>query len=133
MKPKNHLLFYDGECGICDRMAQFVLNNDKHNRFLFAPLQGETAKRVLPPGYRTLDSLCLIENYGSPGEIFMREGKGGMRIFWLLGGWWKLLGWISFLPSVLYDWAYRYLARNRDRTAPVCKLPDPRRLGRFLP
>jgi predicted DCC family thiol-disulfide oxidoreductase YuxK len=133
MKDKTHLLFYDGECGLCDQMAQFVLDHDKHNRFLFAPLQGETAKEHLPPGYRTLDSLSLIQDYGSPGERFYRESKGGLRIFWLLGGWWKLIGWLSFLPSFTFDWLYRLIARNRNRVLPECPLPDPKRKGRFLP
>lgn len=111
-----HLVFYDGECGLCDHIVQFVLANDKEKIFLFAPLQGETAEfelRDLPREYKNVDSLVLIENYRMPEQKYYVLGKGALRICWLLRGFWALLGWISFLPSPLYDWVYRIVARNR--------------------
>lgn len=42
-----HLVFYDGECGLCDRVVQTLLKVDTHERFVFAPLQGKTAEKLL--------------------------------------------------------------------------------------
>lgn len=133
-----HLIFFDGECGLCDQVVQLVLKIDKQGLFLFAPLQGETAKRELkslPAEYKQLDSLILIENYNTPKQKFYVLGQGAFRICWLLAGKWALLGWISFLPPFLYNWGYRLVARNRHRLfdKDVCQLPDPTARKRFLP
>lgn len=134
----SNLVFYDGSCGLCDHIVQFLLERDQKRLFLFAPLQGKTAAEVLknlPPEYLGEDSLVLVENYQESDERFYVLGKGALRILWLLGGGWMLLGWISFLPSFLYDWAYRLVARNRQRffAKQSCILPSPKGDSRFLP
>jgi predicted DCC family thiol-disulfide oxidoreductase YuxK len=50
-----------------------------------------------------------------PDEKVMIEGKGALRILWLLGGKYAWLGCLSFLPSFLFDPFYRLIARNRYR------------------
>ncbi|KAF3362965.1 hypothetical protein PHSC3_000499 [Chlamydiales bacterium STE3] len=114
MKQK-HLVFYDGECGFCDQTVQFLLKRDTDKRFLFAPLKGETANHYLKQIPSGTDSLVLIENYQTPQEKLFLYGKAALRILWLLGGRWTLLGMLSFLPSFFYDWAYRLVARYRYR------------------
>ena len=133
-----HLVFYDGQCGLCDKVVQFLLKRDRMKIFMFAPLQGSTAASVLkelPPELKSVDSLILVENYLASDQQFYLLGKGALRICWLLGGAWMLLGWISFLPAVLYDWGYRIVARNRHRFFPntSCVIPDPKDKVRFLP
>jgi predicted DCC family thiol-disulfide oxidoreductase YuxK len=39
-----HLLLYDGECGLCNRLNRFVLRRDRRDRFRFAALQGEVGR-----------------------------------------------------------------------------------------
>ena len=61
-----HLLFYDGSCGLCDHIVQFLLKVDLKRQFVFAPLQGKTAAEVLkdlPIVYRGADSLVLVEMF----------------------------------------------------------------------
>lgn len=133
-----HLLFYDGQCGLCDHIVQFLLKADIEHQFVFAPLQGSTAAIVLkelPEEYKTVDSLVLVENYQAADQKFYVMGKGAFRILWLLGSWWSVLGVFSFLPSFLYDWGYRLVAHNRHRffSQSVCVLPDPSNKTRFLP
>jgi len=133
-----HLIFYDGKCGLCDHAVQFLLEADKQQVFAFAPLQGTTAERVLkevPQEVKQADSLILIENFETPQEKLYLFGKGALRACWLLGGKWRWIGWLSFLPAWLYDWGYRVVAKNRHRffSKDVCKLPDPNEKKRFLP
>lgn len=131
-----NIVFYDGQCGLCDHTVQFLLHADKKKLFHFAPLQGRTAQRVLKelsPDQQKEDSLVLVENYGSSTEKFYLLGKASLRILWLLDGPWLLLGWLSFLPSFLYDWIYRLIARHRHRFfGTTCSLPNPAFRGRFL-
>lgn len=132
-----HLLFYDGECGFCDTVVQFVMRQDDQGQFLFAPLQGKTAAvelQSLPKELKTLDSLILIENYKTQKQKIYVLGEGAFRVLWLLGGRWAFLGWPNFLPPVLYNWGYRLVARNRQDISKKlsCPLPDPSQKKRFL-
>lgn len=132
-----HLVFYDGECRLCDRIVQFLLKEDRCERFLFAPLQGRTAAELLkdlPRKYKEIDSLILVENYKTPQQHIYVLGKGALRIFWLLGNGWRIIGVFSFLPGFLYNWAYRLVARYRYRVfGQTCLLPSAKDKHRFLP
>ncbi len=129
-----HLLFYDGECGLCDRAVQFVLKHDEKGIFCYAPLQGTTAKRYFgtPP---SLDTLILVENFQSLHPVIHMRGKGAFRILWLLGGVKAIPGLLYFLPAFSYDWAYRLIANNRNWlfSKESCQLPNPSEQRRFLP
>ena len=134
----SHLVFYDGNCGLCDKVVQFVFKEDKQQLFVFAPLQGETASRYLknlPPEMRFTDSLILIENYRSSLPRVHILAKGALRIAWLLGWPWMMAGWLSFFPGWLFDWAYRLVAANRHRLFPQdqCFIPPADQKDRFLP
>src|SRR5512132_2407844 len=42
-----HLVLYDGVCGLCNRLPQFLLEHDRRAAFDFAPLQSSTAKALV--------------------------------------------------------------------------------------
>lgn len=132
-----HLLFYDGECGLCDRAVQFVLKRDDKRDFVFAPLQGETAARELAGMselVESLDTLILIEFYRTDRRRVLTYGKGALKIAWHLGGVWSVLGFLSFLPAAMFNVGYRFVARNRHRLfTQACMIPDPSHRDRFLP
>ena len=133
-----HLVFYDGNCGLCDLAVRFVFQEDKKQQFVFAPLEGETASqylRRLPPEIRFTDSLILIEDYRSSYPRVYMLGKGALRIAWLLGWPWMLIGWLSIFPGWMFDWIYRLVALNRQRFFPKdqCFVPPSNQKDRFLP
>ncbi|MEI8365586.1 MAG: DUF393 domain-containing protein [Parachlamydiaceae bacterium] len=133
-----HLVFYDGACGLCDHIVQLIIRYDHRKLFDFAPLQGTTAKillKDLPAALKTADSLVLVENYLESTRQYFLFGQGAFRICWLLGGCWAIPGAISWLPSSLYNWGYRLVARNRHRLfrADTCILPTSATRHRFLP
>ena len=43
------ILFFDGECGFCDRAIRFAMSRDVHGRLYAATLNGETARKALTP------------------------------------------------------------------------------------
>ena len=133
-----HLVFYDGECGLCDKTVRFLLKVDKREMFAFAPLQGEKAKillRHIPEEFKSEDSLVLVENFDSKDRQYYVLGKAVLRILWNLGGLWKLLGWMYVLPSFLFDYLYRIVARNRKKffSTESCRIPSIKDRKRFLP
>src|SRR4029077_20464896 len=47
ISTSNPIILYDGICGLCNRLNQFVLKRDRNDRFRFAALQSEFAGKVL--------------------------------------------------------------------------------------
>ncbi|MCB1148628.1 MAG: DUF393 domain-containing protein [Chlamydiia bacterium] len=126
-----HLIFYDGLCGLCDRIVRLFLWADKKEIFLFAPLQGETAAKMNLPEM-SADTMILVENR----EKVLIMGVAALRAFWLLGGFWRLIGIFYFiLPSCIPNFFYRIVARNRHRifAEKECIVFPHEYEGRFLP
>lgn len=96
-----HTIYYDGECAFCNRIVHFVSKHDKHNRFVYKPLQ------ELPGA--DLSTVILVEESGRQ----LLRGKAGLRILWLLGGLWRIPGVLSYLPNWLADPVYRLVASHR--------------------
>ena len=133
-----HLVFYDGNCGLCDQVVQVLLKVDTDEIFVFAPLQGTTAVQYLqhlPPEQKNLDSIILVENFRSNRPQTFVLSKAVFRICWLLGRLWSVLGLLSFLPSIFFDWGYRLVARYRHQLFPQtsCVIPSSDQKERFLP
>ncbi|HEX2582822.1 MAG TPA: DUF393 domain-containing protein, partial [Chlamydiales bacterium] len=92
-----HLIFYDHECPLCIKAVKHVLEIDKNRRFLFAPLEGKTAERILCgplKPYRSMNSIVLIEQYQSTERRFWVRSKAVLRVYWLAGNGWGIIGWI---------------------------------------
>jgi predicted DCC family thiol-disulfide oxidoreductase YuxK len=65
------VVFYDGVCGLCNRLVRFVVRRDHRRQFVFAPLQGRLARTTLPPhGYdpAKLDTMYVIADWHGPTE-----------------------------------------------------------------
>ena len=127
------LLFFDGVCGLCSRSVDFVLARDRRSIFQFAPLQGETARQLLPPAYvNDLNSMVLLVE----GRSF-RKSSAAVRVLWRLGFGWRLLSVFAWLvPLPLRDLVYDLVARNRYRLFgkhETCRMPTPAERSRFLP
>lgn len=108
-------LFYDGGCGLCHWAICFILNRGKRGEdFRFAPLDGETFQLKLTPEQRAglPDSLVLL---AASGEVLSRS-RAVLHILQMLGGGWRLLGWVGQLPPrFLADAFYDGIARVRHR------------------
>ncbi len=106
----HRVVFFDGPCPFCNWIVHWLMEVDKKKIFYFASLEGETA-RTLP---KDKDSLILLEEEQGIRKLFF-EAKAALRIFWLIGGWYRLIGWTYFLPSFLINPLYRFIARHRYR------------------
>lgn len=138
-RPTN-VVFFDGVCGLCNRFVDFVLSRDRRGAIRFAPLQGDTAKRVLSGDCRavssetqTFDTVVWLD---SSSREFVRSAAA-VRVLWRIGGVWSLIGWLLWLiPRPLRDVGYRLVAANRFRLfgkKETCRLPSPAERERFLP
>ncbi len=133
-EEKRILVFFDGVCHLCQGTVQFILKRDRHQRFAFAPLQGETAKQYLSfPS----EALAMPESV-----IVWHEGKTRERaaaIFYILQNlsWpWSWLSVFRFVPTFVSDPLYRLVARNRYRwfgRSESCMMPRTEWKQQFLP
>ena len=133
------ILLYDGVCGLCNRLNQFVLRRDPEGLFRFASLQSPLAERILTrhgASARDLGTVYVVVDYNQPNESLYLRSDAVVFIWTHLGGIWcpagNLMGW---LPRWFRDWAYRVVARNRYRVFgryETCMLPSPETRSRFL-
>jgi len=137
--PRRHeLLLYDGHCGLCHRWVRRVARHDaRADRFRFAPLEGETARRALAPAQRAAlpDSIVvrtrsgeLLTQAGAVRHLVDRLGRPPGLFLMTLP---------MRLPCPIADAVYRGVARIRfavfGRTADACPLVPPHLRERFLP
>jgi len=139
MPDSSPILFYDGVCGLCNSLVQFLLKHDKKGRLRFASLQSEFAGKVLRRhGFdpKDLDTLHVVENYEQPGERLLQRSDAVLRAWRELGGFWSFLASTAkIVPRPLRDVTYRFVAQNRYRVFgkyETCMLPDPNQRSRFL-
>ena len=139
MSASSPILFYDGVCGLCNSLVQFLLRHDKHGRLRFASLQSDFAAKVLRRrGFdpKDLDTLHVVENYEQPDERVLQRSNAILRAGRELGGLWSVLAaGAKIVPRPLRDAAYRFVAQNRYRVFgkyETCMLPDPNQRSRFL-
>lgn len=131
---RRHVLFYDGVCGLCDRMVQFVLRHDRGPRFDFAALQSELAARELGRfgrDPRDLDSVYVLTADGR----LLRKARAILFTLRQLGLPWSLGAAFGVLPTALLDWLYDRVAKNRYRLfgkRESCRLPSAEERSRFL-
>ena len=136
MTEPQHLVFFDGECGLCDRTVQWLLNNDDREQLYFAPLQGELAKKILPQFDLPpdLDSIVYVRHSNQEAEVFTYSNAIGEILKVLPIRWsWMRIAWV--IPRVIRDSVYRTIAARRIQwfgRVQSCQLPDERQARRLL-
>ena len=89
MNGANPIILYDGVCGLCNRLVQFLLKHDKDGRLRFASLQSDFAVKVLGRhglDPKDLDTVHVVVNYDQPGERVLQRSDAVLRAGRELGG-----------------------------------------------
>ena len=134
----NPILLYDGVCGLCNRLTQFVLKRDHRDRLRFASLQSEFAAAILKrhgKDAQDLDTVYVVTDYEQPNEVLLARSDAILYLLKQLGGIWNLSSAGKVLPRWLRDRVYSLVARNRYRVFgkyETCMLPEPRHRQKFL-
>ncbi|MEZ4323382.1 MAG: DCC1-like thiol-disulfide oxidoreductase family protein [Myxococcota bacterium] len=137
MTLPDRLVLFDGDCAVCDRTVQFLLDRDPEGRLSYAPLQGPTGQAVLGrhPELRALDTLVFVEQEPS-GERVTVHSHAVFSMLRALPGPWAHVGRLAWLPRPLTDLGYRTFAALRYRVfgkVDACRVPKPEEVARFLP
>ncbi len=135
MKPATDkvIIFFDGDCNLCNSSVQFIIKHDKKDHFVFAVLQSDVARDILlqyPTKNTQKDSILLLQNQ----QVFS-ESTAALHIAKELSGFWKGLQIFWLLPKFLRDTLYRLLAKNRYRwfgKRETCMVPTDELQNKFL-
>ncbi len=124
-----HLVLYDGTCGLCHGLVQFVLPRDPRGRFRFASLQGPAATRHMEPfggAHSGLTTVCVVTNYQREDRACRVKALAALFVLGSLGWPWRAVSILGLLPAPWLDWGYDLVARNRHRffgRRETCRLP----------
>jgi len=137
------ILLYDGVCGMCNRLVQFILRRDPAAVFRFASLQSSLSRRILAKhgaDAADLDTIYVVVNCDHADEGLLPRSDAVIFILAHMGAaepqsarpslrpgptgatptpgsvFWRLAGrLLQLVPRLLRDWGYRVVARNRYR------------------
>ncbi|PIK13652.1 DCC1-like thiol-disulfide oxidoreductase family protein [Halobacteriovorax sp. JY17] len=125
---KMNIIFYDGDCGLCNHFVKFVLRFEKENLFYFSPLNSKLALSTL--NEQNLDTVVLLKNgdefhRSDAALLILKEMKFPISCCYLL----------RLIPRFLRDSVYKVIARNRSHFLQgdkQCLLPTIDQRSRFI-
>ena len=127
------IIFFDGVCTMCNGFVSLILRVDSRSLFRFAPLQGETARKLLPPLSDDPKewSMVYVDEQGVHDK-----SDASLQVYRRLGGFWWVLSLARLVPRWIRNPIYRIVARNRYRwfgKQGSCRVPKPEEKACFLP
>ena len=136
---EKNIIFIDGECILCDSLAQFVNNRDKLKVFYFSSLQGDCFKKIISKSKNKInssDSLSLstvILYY--EGEVYYKS-KAIIKILSKLPFPWKFFSFfIAIFPNFFRDIIYDFIAKIRYKIfekKTTCELSEESFMDRLI-
>jgi predicted DCC family thiol-disulfide oxidoreductase YuxK len=113
-----HLMLYDGVCGLCNRLLQFVLRHDRRHAFSCAALQSPVGQSIVKrsggnPG--ELASFYVIADYRTASPRVFTRSDAALFVAGALGWPWKAARFMRLVPQAIRDAVYDVVARNRYR------------------
>lgn len=131
---QNHdLIVFDGECVLCSGFFRFMLRLDRNHRFRFALAQSDLGQQLYDALNLPLDDFetnLVIVN----GRIFQRL-DAFVAAMGAIGGVWRILTPLRFIPAPIKDFLYHRIARNRYAIFgryDECLYPTPELRARFI-
>jgi predicted DCC family thiol-disulfide oxidoreductase YuxK len=128
------ILYFDGECNLCNSAIQFVIRHDRQKKFRFAPLQSAPGvalpTQVPTPKKNSYSTVVLFDN----GRYYT-QSAAALRTLRLMGGGWAVLYAAIIVPPFIRNWVYDLVSANRYKwfgRRKECMVPTPELKERFL-
>ncbi|REC40008.1 thiol-disulfide oxidoreductase DCC family protein [Chryseobacterium sp. 5_R23647] len=129
---QKHIVFFDGECGVCNFWVQWILERDKKDQFMFASLQSDFGQKFLSE--RGLETKQFNTLYlWKPHQYYLIKSKAVLKIANLLGGIYNISVIGKLMPTFISDKIYNKISENRMKlSAQKCFLPDQHQKKKFI-
>lgn len=124
------IVYYDGECGFCNKTVLFVLRNRKKD-FYFIPLQSSEAIKRLSEENIRIDLSSLY--YSRESKVYSKS-TAVLKIAKDLKFPFPILSYFAWIiPRFLRDFVYDKTAKNRNRlSGEFCVIPTAEEKKFFL-
>ena len=104
---EQQIIFFDGKCNLCDRFVNFVFKKDKKKQFLYAPLQGQTARQYLTKeDIEGLKSIVFLQK-----DQVLKSAPAIQAILKQIYP--RQADFLSVLPSRFFNFFYKFIAKKR--------------------
>jgi predicted DCC family thiol-disulfide oxidoreductase YuxK len=124
------IVFYDGDCGLCSYVVQFILKNEREEKLSFCSLQSEFAIEFL--GQKGYDAKLLNTLYFFNGTIIYRKSSAALQIVRYLKSKWQFFLVLWIIPWFIRDIFYDIIANIRKKIVQnACSL-EKRNSTRFI-
>lgn len=126
------IIFFDGECNLCNSSVNFIIQRDSKKKFNFASLQSDSAKNLLSTVLLEEKNLSTIILKKS--EVLFFKSDAALEISKSLNGLWPIFYLFKIVPKFIRDLVYDYIASHRYRWfgKTTCMIPTPDLKARFL-
>ena len=106
------VVFYDGDCKICNWWTSFVIQRDPNKIFEFQPMTSQKANQffVLNQSLKK-DAIMVLDQQNN----YWIASQAVFKIVGHLKGLPRILTLFKFLPTRFNDWIYYLVAKNRYR------------------
>lgn len=129
-KGEEHIVFYDGDCGFCNRTVQWILEKEKSPVIHFSAIQSPFAQRFLN-GKGVTPDLSTVYFY-TEDQVYS-ESAAAFQLSVFLRNPYRALRFFRVLPRFLTNAVYRWIAKRRHRIASgYCIVPTPDQKDRFI-
>jgi predicted DCC family thiol-disulfide oxidoreductase YuxK len=118
------VVFYDGDCGLCQRSIRFLAWADKKKKISFAPLNGVTYKQIYGDVASLLSSVKLYHN-----KKTYEKSSAVLQLCLILGGFYKIFYLFIIVPAFIRDALYDQIASRRKTFSCVLIKRDERFLN----
>lgn len=131
--PQKIIVLFDGVCNLCNGAVQFIIRRDPGKKFLFAPLQSALGKKYLIQSGLdpfSLQSILVIDDH----SVF-QQSDAALKIAQHLDGFWSYLTILKWVPKIIRDAVYNFIARHRYTVfgqQASCMIPTPELKARFI-
>lgn len=134
-----HLVLYDGVCGLCNGFVRRLIKRDPCGVFVFAALQSRAAARYLGPPSLTatvLDTIYVVPNFTDDRQTVLDRADAVLFVASQLSWPYRSAAALArVLPKPLRDVVYSIVARHRYfwfGQSAQCEIPTPAIRDRFL-
>jgi predicted DCC family thiol-disulfide oxidoreductase YuxK len=129
--PTQNFIVFDGTCVFCSGFARFIARHDRKRRFLFVTAQSAPGRALY--AQHGLDADLMETN------IVIVSGRPYVRLqafaaaMGALGWPWAVLAPLGWIPKVIADPLYDFVARNRYRFGrQACPAPSAELKARLI-
>jgi predicted DCC family thiol-disulfide oxidoreductase YuxK len=133
-----HLVLYDGVCGLCNRLLQFLFAHDRRAVFRFASLQSPVGRATVARFGGNPDELTtfyVVADYRTDRARIVNKSRAALFVARELGWPWRAVMVMAVLPKPILDRIYDAIAQSRYRLfgrVEHCMIPTPELRRRFI-